>query len=260
MSVSRRTFQVNITGPEGPTSVSLSDMADVLVQLERVVVTYAQVTSSQPPEGSVTISLVAIRQGSEGLVFSVPEPVLSAVALMSRNVHDGTFVSREAHCEIFGLWEQLRNRHWGMVFLEDSSIHAAEISPNREINPPPPPPEVTGDTSLLARCLRVGGVRPKAELRLHTGELLYPEVSEEVAKELGKRLYDEVVVRATATWRTDTWEVVRLRIDSVSPFRRVDPVLAFKELAESAKGHWDEIDAREFVESLRVDTSARDRK
>jgi hypothetical protein len=221
---------------------------------------YAEVTSSKPAEGSVTVSLVDIRQGSEGLVFSVPESVVSAVALMSRDIHEGTFVTQGAHCEIFGLWEQLRSRHWGMVFLEDSSIHAAEISPNREISPPPPPPEVTGDTSLLARCLRVGGVKPKAELRLHTGELLYPEVSEAVAKELGKRLYDEVVVQATATWRTDTWEVVRLRIEAVSSFRRVDPVLAFKELAEAAKGHWDEIDAREFVESLRADANTRDRK
>jgi hypothetical protein len=256
----RTTFQINITGPEGPASVALSDLADVLVQFERAVTTYAQVTAAQLPEGSVTISLVDIRQGSEGLVFSVPEPVLSAVALMSRDVHQGSFVTRAAHCEVFGLWERLRSRHWGMAFVQDSFIHAAEISPSRGISPPPSPPEVTGDTTLLARCLRVGGVKPKAELRLRTGELLYPDVSEEVARELGKRLYDEVVVRATATWRTDTWEVVQIRIDSVSAFRRVDPVLAFKELAEAAKGRWDEVDAREYVESLRADANARDLK
>jgi hypothetical protein len=146
-----------------------------------------------------------------------------------------------------------------MAFVRDSSasILAAEISPDRGVSPPPPPPEVTGDTTLLARCLRVGGVRPKAELRLQTGELLYPDVSEEIARELGKRLYEEVVVRATATWRTDNWQVVQLRIDSVSSFRRVDPVLAFKELTEAAKGRWDEVDAREYVESLRADTNAR---
>lgn len=101
-------------------------------------------------------------------------------------------------------------------------------------------------------------MKPKAEIRLQTGELLYPDVAEVIAKDLGKYLYEEVVVKATATWRTDTWQVVDLKIEAISPFRRVDPVLAFKELADAAKGRWEEVDAREYVDRLRAGTNVRD--
>ena len=256
----RLTFQLNITGPEGPASVAIGDLAGVLAQFERTVAAYLQLEKVEIPEGAVAVSLLDIRDGSEGLVFSVPSPVMPAVALMSRNILDNSYASREAHCEIYRLWEELRSRKWGLAFVPDSrhNIVAAEIPPDRGVSPPPRPSEIKGDTTILARCLRVGGVKPKAEIRLHTGELLYPDVSEVVAKELGKFLYDEVVVKATATWRTDTWQVTDLQIDSISPFRRVDPVLAFKELAEAAKGRWDEVDAKEYVARLRTGANPRD--
>lgn len=256
----RLTFQLNITGPEGPTSVAIGDLAGVLAQLERTVAAYVRLEKVEIPEGSVAVSLLDIRQGSEGLVFSVPPPVMPAVALMSKNILHNSYGSSDAHGEVYRLWQELQSRRWGLAFVPDArhDIVAAEIPQDRGVPAPPRPSEIKGDTTILARCLRVGGVKPKAEIRLQTGELLYPDVSEVVAKELGKFLYDEVVVKATATWRTDTWQVIDLQIDTVSPFRRVDPVLAFKELAEAAKGRWDEVDAREYVDRLRTGASERD--
>ncbi|MFL6199294.1 MAG: hypothetical protein ACJ76J_08970 [Thermoanaerobaculia bacterium] len=256
----RLTFQLNITGPEGPSSVALGDLAGVLARFERAVATYLKLEKVEIPEGSVAVSLLDIRQGSEGLVFSVPPPVMPVVALMSRNILHNSYASNDAHCEIYQLWEELHRHEWGLAFVHDSlhDIVPAEIPQGRGVPPPPKPSEVKGDTTILARCLRVGGVKPKAEIRLQTGELLYPDVAEAVAKDLGKYLYEEVVLKATATWRTDTWQVVDLQIDSISPFRRVDPVLAFKELADAAKGRWDEVDAKEYVDRLRSDANARD--
>ena len=259
-SMARITFQLNITGPEGPASVAIGDLAGVLAQFERTVAAYLELERVEIPEGSVVISLLDIREGSEGLVFSVPRSVIPAIALMSQNILDNSYRSRDIHCEVYRLWEELHSRKWGLAFIQNPStdIVAAEIPPDRGVPPPPRPSEAHGDTTILARCLRVGGVKPKAELRLHTGELLYPDISEVVAKELGKHLYEEVVVKATATWRTDTWQVIDLQIDSISSFRRVDPVLAFRELTEAAKGRWDEVDAKEYVDRLRADANARD--
>jgi hypothetical protein len=95
-------------------------------------------------------------------------------------------------------------------------------------------------------------VTPKAEIRLlKGGTLLYPRLSQAVAKDLAQRLYEDVVLEGRATWRTDTWEVVDFRVDSVSPFRTAPPHEAFEALAEVAEGRWDEEDAVEYVHCLR---------
>jgi hypothetical protein len=123
-----------------------------------------------------------------------------------------------------------------------------KIQADQGVDAPRTPGTTTGTTTLLARCLRVGGVaQPKAVLRLIQGNLLHIKVSEEMARELGRHLYDEIVLTGTATWRTDTWAIIDFKIKNISKFERVAPAVAFRELAEAAGGALDHVDAWEFV-------------
>jgi hypothetical protein len=83
--------------------------------------------------------------------------------------------------------------------------------------------------------------------------LLFVDVTEEVAKELGRRLYEEVSLEGTGVWQVQDWKLVEFRVTAISGFRRVDPELAFHELAASAKGRWDEVDAIEYVRQVRCE-------
>jgi hypothetical protein len=132
-----------------------------------------------------------------------------------------------------------------------AGIKPAAITPDRGVDAPAAPVTISGTTTLLARCLRVGGAtQPKAELRLtQGGNLLHVKVSEIIARHLGHHLYEEILLAGTATWRTDTWNVVNFKVESVSEFNRVAPAVAFRELAEAAGDTLNDANAWELVKN-----------
>lgn len=250
--MARITFQVKIQGPK-PDEVSASYLADVLRRIETSIVELARANSLAFPESGPALSLIDVEEGSDLLTFSISEPVAPAIAVISNAVatHEYSALSREAHSELYGLSERLRGAGWGMEILANdrAGIKPAAITPDRGVDAPAALATISGTTTLLARCLRVGGAtQPKAELRLtQGGHLLHVKVSEIIARHLGKHLYDEVLLAGLATWRTDTWEVTDFRVKSVSEFNRVTPSVAFRELAEQAGDILDDADAWQLV-------------
>jgi hypothetical protein len=113
------------------------------------------------------------------------------------------------------------------------------------------PPEVRGTTTLYGRCIRVGGVRPKAEISLRQGGTLFIDVTEQIAKDLGRRLYDEVCILGEASWETATWTIQGFRATAISPYSPTDLAAAFEQLAAAAGTHWDGVDAIEYVQHCR---------
>jgi hypothetical protein len=204
------------------------------------------------------VSLVSIEGGSEKLVLTMDPPYLAATVAVTRAVSRGGVEDLPAETlrELRSLSCSVANHGWALEFEADErvGIEAARLEPET-IPAARLPPRLQGTTTVHARCLRVGGVEPKAELRLSTsGALLYASLSEEDAKALARRLYEEVVLEGRATWDAETWEIEDFRILGVSPYQTTDPVLAFKELAESARGRWDDVDAVEYVRKLREES------
>jgi hypothetical protein len=253
--MARVEFQIRISGPR-PDEVSAHNLALIISFFEDSVVSFAQSNGLEFPETGPALSLIDIGEGSDLLTFSVHEPVAPAVAVISTAVAKNFYqmLPSETHDAIWRVSESVRGAGWGLVFLEDErvGIMQAEITPEHGVTRPAPPTMLTGTATVLARCLRVGGVKPKAELRLvQGGRLLNPDVSEELAKQLGHRLYEEVVVEGTAKWDTRTWEMVDLVVTRIHEFNRVDPRLAMRELAEAANGAWDGVDAERYVDDQR---------
>jgi len=83
------------------------------------------------------------------------------------------------------------------------------------------------------------------------GKALNLDVTEELAKQLGRRLYSDVFLHGTASWDASSWELVGFKVESVSDFDRISPAETFRELAAKSKNTWDDVDAVEFVKSLR---------
>lgn len=255
--MARQTFQINILGPAGPEEVSVGYLSELLDRLEKFLSAYAKAKDLEISVSGPVLSLVDVKSGSEGLVLSVPAPAVQAIAAASIAVLHGDYgtLPRSAHQELFGLSEQLRSRGWSASFEENlaAGIAPAKISPERGVLPPPEPTRIKGTTTLLAKCMRVGGATvPRAEIRLsQTGELLYVDVSEEIARTLGRMLYEDVVLEGTATWNAETWKIMDFKITGITDFTRVEPHKAIEELARAARGQWDGVDALEYVRRLR---------
>jgi hypothetical protein len=257
--MSRHRIKVAITGAGvSPESVSLRDLADVLARLDRAVRSYVASKRLELPDDAM-VSLVGVVEGSDGLLLATSESLVPVLGVLSRAVHDRDFTElpTETYSELYGLSTSLTTRGWGFKIYEEKplGILPAEFSAAEPLMPPAKPTYVEGTTTLYGRCLRVGGAgQPKAEVRLpNTTKLLHVDLSEALAKELATKLYEEVALEGTATWEVDSWEIQDFRVNRVTSYRKSDPVAAFKELAEAAKGRWDDVEASAYVHSLRTD-------
>lgn len=258
--MARQRVEMAIVGPTvSPEEVPVSLLTQILTRVDRAVLSYANDRFPEDVPEDAAISLVDVRRGSEALVFSIAEPLLPAVAAISRSL-----ATEELHELPSTTWEELHQlssavaaRGWGFVIQAkpESGIREARIGFGGPLAPPPAPVLVQGSTALHGRCLRVGGAtQPRAEIRLSAnGRLLNIDLSEEVAKQLAPRLYEDVVLEGQATWNVESWEVVHFRVSHVTDYAGGDPERGFRELAAAAAGQWDKIEAADYVRDIRQD-------
>jgi len=253
--MSRATFQLRIRGPK-PDQVSVRYLAEVLVRLEESVLSIAASGVLPLPSDGPALSLIDVDESSPAdlLTLSADSSVIPLIAQISGAIAAGDLTSlpRPAHFELWKMSERVVGAGWGLEFVGDArtGIPPAFITPEAPIAEPPKPVSVVGTTTLLARCLRVGGATtPKAELRLaQGGKLLHVSVSEKIAKLLGRSLYEEVILRGRAEWDAETRALIDFVIYEVSEFNRAAPSAVMRELAESgASEAWGGVDALEFV-------------
>ena len=108
-----------------------------------------------------------------------------------------------------------------------------------------------GSTTLLAHCLRVGDTI-KTELRLpQAGQFLNVDMPEAIAKALGRHFPEIVVLKGQATWDLETWQILDFKVTGIADFTAADPYQAMQDLAAAAQGHWEGVDALEYVRELR---------
>jgi len=207
------------------------------------------------PEDEALVSLVGIEQGSNRLTFSVVPLLTAAASTVSQSVEGGDYSSLplRVHRELHKISQQAEKRKWALNFIENPSlqIRPATISSEKPV-PEPSLRPLRGSTILYGRCMRVGGVHPRAEIReLGSSKLLFIDVSESIARTLARCLYEEVALEGEASWDPETWEIQDFKAVRMTEYRAIDPIIAFRELAEAAGDRWDNVDAEGYVRDLR---------
>ncbi len=113
---------------------------------------------------------------------------------------------------------------------------------------------VSGDTAFSGRVERVGGAtETRCALRVpFRRRLLYCRLeTDDVARFLGQRLYEDVVVQGRACWLKGSWRVVSFLVKGASQPQAGSLVEAFEALREAGGDAWDEIaDPRSFLEGV----------
>ena len=251
----KTSFELEISG-EGvlPDTTSAGDLAELLENIEKAITETAKSQNIEIADEAI-VSLVGVREGSNRLTIAVATIVVPAASMLAQAVaaKDYERIPAAAHEAIHEVSNQATKKKWSVRFLGQLAIDmkAATISADSPVPSPPAPPQISGTTSVYGRCIRVGGVKPKAEIRLEQGGVLYIEVSEEMARELAMSLYEEVCLEGEATWCTDDWRVERFKATKVTAYRKTEPLTAFTQLAEAAGGRWDGVDVNEYVRELR---------
>jgi hypothetical protein len=113
---------------------------------------------------------------------------------------------------------------------------------------------LTGETAISGHVERVGGATSRrCALRVaFQSRLLFCRVAtEEVARQLGGKLYQDVAVAGTARWLRNSWKVVHFTINSVSQPEAGSLPEAFKALRKAGGHSWDDVtDPRLYIEEI----------
>jgi len=106
---------------------------------------------------------------------------------------------------------------------------------------------IKGDTTIYGKIVRVGGVSPRIRLELIEGYGLSINVSEEVAREIARNLYDVISLNGIATWNRKDFHVIDFDVESIGKYRATSNINSFNELREVLGEYWDKIDNIEEI-------------
>jgi len=251
----KSTFRITISG-EGilPETMRACDLAEFLTNIEKAIFETSKGQGIEVGEEQI-ISLTGIDKSSNKLTFTVASILLPAAAVVSDVIDTNTYdrLPRPAHEALYEVSQQAVKRNWEVRFNKDDSLGIKEstISEQKQVPPAPSVPYIEGTTTIYGRCIRVGGIKPKAEIQLYQGGTLFIDVSEQIAKELARSLYEHVCIEGKARWNPDDWSFDKFEGLRVSEFKATDTLTAFHALAKAASGRWDGVDAVAYIKDLR---------
>ncbi len=200
--------------------------------------------------------LTGVFEGSLGLqITTVPEyiPVIAAIseACSSHNYENLPKTTYEALRLL--KTDVLQKNQFKLSFIANPElgIQQAELKPSDSL-PARTLAILKGSTVLTGECLTVGGATPNVDLRLHqTGKIEHIKVSKTIALELSKKLYQDVALAGTATWDTETWELLEFKCDQVQTFTQGGIQTGLQRLRDLSQGVWDDVNPSEYVAGLR---------
>jgi hypothetical protein len=107
------------------------------------------------------------------------------------------------------------------------------------------PPEVNtsgfveSPTRRSVKVLKAGGVRPAASVELlGGGERIPVQGPKRLIQELGRHLYQRVVLDGYAQWRLRDWKLVHFRVTRIDAFPGDDPAGVLAEVASASGDVW----------------------
>lgn len=244
------------SGAPTPVSTPAGELADLIAHIETAIVETARQLEVETSPGDTSVSVVAIGEGSNRLTLSVVLPLAIAASSISQAMETGDYsrLPMRAHRALHNISQQMIKKEWAFLFepFPEQQIAAGSISSGNPV-PDPDARRIKGTTVVFGECIRVGGVKPKADLRIaNRTDLLHATVTSAIAKTLARQLYEHVAIEGEATWEPDTWEIKEFEATRLVDYRGTqDPLAAFTELAKVAGKRWEGVDAGAYVRGLR---------
>jgi hypothetical protein len=238
-----------------PGLVRSKEIAEILESIEEMAVAEAIKQNPELNREDIIVGFYAIEDESIGLKFkttfaaAVVAAFVSAVESVERKDFDSLTPQSMNSLKVVSSFS--RRHSCDAIFGSSENSEITIISPGTEI---PSPSYIFGQTEILGKIIRVGGKNPKAMIELMDGSTLYCEVPEDIAKELGHKLYSLAKFEGTAKWESKTLELDEFKIHKVNEFPNADPAKILGELAGMVGSAFSGIkDVPDFVSHLRND-------
>lgn len=234
--------------------------ATLLLKIITIVETTISDVAEKPEENHLpAVALTGIGEGSILNTLQIGPWARSAALIILSAIQTGDYskVPHKSHKRLLDLSNlicenNLTARFRGFVDID------AEISADKPI-PQIKKKLIKSKTRVYGEVKSVGGEKPAVSIRLFSTEkLLQDSINEEIAKELGKKLYDYVGLSGTATIDLISGEYVNFTADEVLKFkgRNSDPCTAIDRIETHLPEIWKGVNRDEFLSDIRDDEEA----
>lgn len=235
-----------IGGDISPDKISSHELAELIISFEESMVGLIKRENKDFNEENLIISLVDVEEGSLKLkfkpkIFEIALPAFIAVSssIKSNNFTNLPYKSVKALSNISTF---CKTKKCSVELRKDthSNKPTATIYAEHEITVPQDL-FIVGETTIYGRVVRVGGIEPKVSISLSKGETLFCSITEALAKQIGKGLYEEVGIKGTATWLKEDYSIIDFKIDSFFPIDRTSLTSTFTELNKILGKYWEDV-------------------
>lgn len=236
-----------------PGLIRSKEIAEILESVEEMAVAEALKKNPDLLREDIIVGFYAIEDESIGLKFkttfaaAVVSAFVSAVEAVERKDFDDLTPQSMNSLKVVSSFSK---RHsCDAIIGSGNNNQITVISPATEI---PSPSYIYGQTEILGKVIRVGGKTPKAMIELMDGSTLYCEVPEDIAKELGHKLYSLAKFEGMAKWKSKSLELDEFKIHTVKEFPNNDPSKVLGELSGMIGDVFSNVgDVSEYVSHLR---------
>lgn len=235
-----------------PESISIRELTELLTNLENSITAISQIQSKN--KLTDTFTLISIKSGSASYELKYPEQYNDSTRIVLNAISNNKINELLPKCieGIKKIYEFTKRKICKInIKIKDTEPLEATIDSSMEINEPSSY-ILQGDTTIYGIVERVGGATgPKVSIRLSNNKTITCSIDENIAKELGKRLYMWVGILGKATWNINDYTIESFDIKGITEYNGGSIIEGFKELSEIAGKYWDGVEAIQTVKKIR---------
>ena len=254
---SQKYFEVSFTKNDNvhPDTVKPSDIADILKAIENIVETQVYKQHPEISKEQVIIGFTHIKSSSIDPQFNsvFPDIIYSAILDVGQaiNSNDYSRLPLNSYKDLKTLVNYTRKLKCvvELAFQNGKRSVIATLSPDIKIERPC---ALTGETTVYAKIIRVGGKEPKVEIDTIDGRTLYCNAPFEITTKLGAKLYQIVGLIGVAEWDNDLNNIEQFSITGIIEYEKAPIKEAMSKLAEATQNYYAGIDnVEQYVSEIR---------
>nr|PZN74554.1 MAG: hypothetical protein DIU57_19195 [Pseudomonadota bacterium] len=243
--MSLKRLEIHIQGPHvRPDQVPVRHLFSFLDRYEKLLKELACPDGKPGPD--LYLRLTGVKEGSLCIECVAPDELQTANKTLSEIVKGSAPPPPNAVRSLNDLQRMVEKRGWKVEFTGDE-IGTLSIPGEKRLTPTC----IEGETTLYGECIQVGGKEARLKLSGYKGKTLTIEISKELAKEIGRHLYEEIGVCGKGKWDFNTGTLLTFRADKLLPYRKTPLDSAIEALQKTAGPDWAKIDdIDKFLRSL----------
>jgi hypothetical protein len=226
-------------------NISLKHALRLLRDYEEALTEIIHQKYSEVDTAKLRLSLVDVKEGSARFILlpSLKKAFFDASSFLSDSIHSGDLskLPSKSIKNIEDIQRYSKTNHCSIHFIKQGKKELATITPTTNIEFPATK-FVEGETVIYGKVLRVGGVEPRAFIQLEGQKSIAIKITEELAKELAKRLYTVVGLKGQAKWLIDDYSIQKFRLLDIIDYEQEPYTKTFEELSSVIGDYWQDID------------------